>query len=254
MSGRLDGKTVIVTGGSRGIGLAIAMACAKEGGRVVVASRKQAGVDEAVRAINAQHPGQAFGKTCHAGHVDQLASLVEWTAETVGNPTILVNNAATNPHFGPLLDAPEAAWDKTFQVNLKGYFAATRQVVRRLLERGEPGSIINISSVVGLRGVPLQGVYAMTKAAVISMTRTLAMELGPAAIRVNAIAPGLVDTQLARAVTSNDALARVFTDRAALGRFAQPEEIAGLAVFLASDESSFVTGQVLCADGGWTAA
>jgi len=254
MSGRLEGKTAIVTGGTRGIGLAIAMAYAREGARVVVASRNQAGVDEAVDAIEAEFPGRAFGKTCHAGQVEQVASLVDWTAEHVGDPTILVNNAATNPHFGPLLDAPEAAWDKTFQVNLKGYFETTRHVARRLLASGEPGSIINVSSVVGLRGMPLQGVYAMTKAAVISMTQTLALELGPAAIRVNAIAPGLVDTRLAQAVTSNDALAAVFTERAALGRYGQPEEIAGLAVFLASDESSFVTGQVICADGGWTTA
>jgi NAD(P)-dependent dehydrogenase (short-subunit alcohol dehydrogenase family) len=254
MSGRLKGKTAIITGGSRGIGFAVASAFASAGAQVVVASRKQAGVDEAVRALDAEFPGQAFGKTCHAGHAQQLVDLVQWTEDEVGHPTVLVNNAATNPYFGPMLDAPEDAWDKTFQVNLKGYFEASRQVARRLIARKSPGSIINVASVVGMRGLPFQGVYGMTKAAVISMTRTMAVELGPANIRVNAISPGLIDTQLAKALTSNAAMASVFTDRAALGRFGQPEEIAGLAVYLASDESSFMTGQVLCLDGGWSAA
>jgi NAD(P)-dependent dehydrogenase (short-subunit alcohol dehydrogenase family) len=165
---------------------------------------------------------------------------------------VLVNNAGTNPHFGPLLEVESGAWNKTFEVNLKGPFVATREVAARLIGAGQAGAVINVASVVGLRAAPYQGVYAMTKAAMVSMTRTLAVELSGARIRVNAIAPGLVDTRLAAAIVGNEALVRTFTDHTALGRVAQPEEIAGMAVYLASDEASYVTGQTFCVDGGYT--
>jgi NAD(P)-dependent dehydrogenase (short-subunit alcohol dehydrogenase family) len=137
-------------------------------------------------------------------------------------------------------------------VNVKGYFAAAREVVRHLQSRNAPGSIINVASVVGIRAAPMQGVYGMTKAAVISMTQTLAQELGGSGIRVNAIAPGLVDTKFAAAIVANDELRTMVNARTALGRHAQPEEISGAAVFLASDASSYVTGHVLVVDGGAT--
>jgi NAD(P)-dependent dehydrogenase (short-subunit alcohol dehydrogenase family) len=254
MGQRLSGKVAIITGGSRGIGAAIAMAMAESGARVVVASRKEAGVLAAAEAINQVHPGAAFARVCHTGDPEQIKALVAWTEAEVGVADILVNNAATNPHFGPLLTVDYPAWDKTFEVNVKGYFEPTRQVVNRLVELKRPGSIINISSVAGLRGIPLQGVYSMTKAAVISMTRTLAVELGGAGIRVNAIAPGLVETRLAQAVTADPEMSAFFNERSALKRHAQPTEIAGMAVFLASNEASFVTGQTLRIDGGWSAA
>ena len=183
MSRRLEGRTAIITGASRGIGLATAMAFAGAGARVVVSSRKQPGVDAAVAEINKEHPGRAIGKTCHIGDPDDIASLVEWTIAECGLPDLLVNNAGTNPYFGPMLDTPMDAWDKTFQVNLKGYFEATRLVAKGLLAAGQGGSIISVASVAGIRGLPLQGVYSMTKAAIISMTRTLALELGPSGIR-----------------------------------------------------------------------
>jgi len=254
MSGRLAGRVAIITGGSRGIGLASARAFAAEGAQVVVASRKQQGVDAAVESINTHHPGAAYGRTCHVGDAADVASLVDWTNDTLGLPDILVNNAGTNPYFGPMLDTPMEAWDKTFDVNLKGYFEATRGVARGLLAAGKGGSIINVASVAGLRGLPLQGVYSMTKAAVISMTRTLALELGASGIRVNAIAPGLIETKLAAAVVKDDEMRGMFTDRAALGRVGQPDEIAGMALYLASDEASYVTGQTLVVDGGWNIA
>ena len=169
-----------------------------------------------------------------------------------GKVDILVNNAGTNPYFGPLIEAPEAAWDKTFEVNLKGYFWTTREVARHLVDRGAPGAIVNVSSVNGLRAAPLQGVYGMTKAAVISMTRTFALELGPARIRVNAIAPGLVDTRLASAIVKDDSLSQEWLKRTPLGRVATPDEIASAALYLASDASSYVTGEVLVVDGGTT--
>jgi NAD(P)-dependent dehydrogenase (short-subunit alcohol dehydrogenase family) len=254
MTKRLEGKIALVTGGSRGIGAAIAHAFAREGARVVISSRKAEELQATAARINAEHPGSVVARPCHTGNPQAIAELVASIVKDLGAPDIAVNNAATNPYFGPLLNVEWGAWDKTFDVNLKGYFEVTRQVARRLVDGNKGGSIINVASVVGLRGAPMQGVYAMSKAAVISMTQTLAVELGSARVRVNAIAPGLVETRFAATLTSDPELARFFTGRAPLGRHAQPEEIAGMAVYLASDESSFVTGQVYPVDGGWTAA
>jgi NAD(P)-dependent dehydrogenase (short-subunit alcohol dehydrogenase family) len=254
MPNRLDGKIALVTGASRGIGLAIAEAYAREGARVVIVSRKQEAIDAAQQRLDAEHPGRVRARVCHTGDALAISELVAWVEAELGPADVLVNNAATNPHFGPLLTADYRAWDKTFEVNLKGYFEAARQVARRLCDRKQPGSIVNVASVAGLRAAPMQGIYGMTKAAVISMTQTLAFELGGAGIRVNALAPGLVETRLAGAIIGNPELARYFTDRSPLGRHAQPHEIAGLAVYLASDESSFVTGQTFAVDGGFTIA
>ncbi|MBI4618105.1 MAG: SDR family oxidoreductase [Planctomycetes bacterium] len=251
---RLQGKIAIVTGGSRGIGAAIGEAFAAEGARVVLASRKDEELDRAASEIAARHPGAVRAKVCHVGRPAEVAELVAWVEREMGTPDVLVNNAGTNPYFGPLLDATEAAFDKTFEVNLKGALACTREVVRRLVARGMPGSIVNVASVMGLAAAPLQGVYGMTKAAMVSMTRTLAVELGRSGIRVNAIAPGLVDTRLSAALVTNPELRRAFTDRAPLGRHGEPAEIADLAVYLASGESSFVTGQTFCVDGGYSIA
>jgi NAD(P)-dependent dehydrogenase (short-subunit alcohol dehydrogenase family) len=165
---------------------------------------------------------------------------------------VLVNNAGTNPYFGPFLNADMGAWDKTFDVNLKGYFWCAREVARHLVARGAPGSIVNIASVAGLVASPMQGVYSMTKAAVISMTKTLAIELGPSKIRVNAIAPGFVDTRLASAILKNDDLLKSLVGRTPLGRYGEPDEIAGGALYLASDAASFLTGHTLVIDGGLT--
>lgn len=253
--GRLEDKIAIVTGGSRGIGAAIAEAFAREGAQVVIASRKQEGLDETAAEINAKGlDGTVHPRACHVGHLDQIEELIDWTVDELGLPNVLVNNAATNPHFGPLIDADEAAWDKTFEVNLKGYFHMAQRVIRRLMNADKPGSIINVTSVAGMNAAPMQGVYGMTKAAVISMTKTLAVELGGANIRLNAIAPGLVDTRFASVLVNNEDLRSFFTDRAALKRYAQPEEIAGAAVYLASDESSYTTGQTIAVDGGFTIA
>ncbi len=250
---RLDGKIALVTGGSRGIGAAIAEAFAKEGARVVISSRKAPELEATAARINAAHPGSTIARTCHTGQPEAIAELVAWIEREVGVVDVAVNNAATNPHFGPLLSVEWSMWDKTFEVNLKGYFEVARQVARRLVEKNRAGSIINVASIGGLRAAPMQGLYGMTKAAIISMTQTLAFELGGARVRVNAIAPGLVETRFASALTSNPELSKHFTDRAPLHRHGQPDEIAPLAVYLAADESSFMTGQTVAIDGGWTA-
>jgi NAD(P)-dependent dehydrogenase (short-subunit alcohol dehydrogenase family) len=247
----LENKVAIVTGGSRGIGEAIARAFAAAGAKVVVASRKQEGVDKVASAIRAEG-GEAHGIAFHAGDLAQAPKLVQATVEKYGKVDVLVNNAATNPHFGPLLTADWAMWQKTFEVNLQGYFELARQVATHAIDRSAPASIVNVASVVALAGAPLQGIYAMTKAAVVSMTQTLAIELAPSKIRVNALAPGLVDTKFASALVHNEDIVKRVIERTPLQRYAQPSEMAGPALFLASDAASFVTGHTLVVDGGVT--
>jgi NAD(P)-dependent dehydrogenase (short-subunit alcohol dehydrogenase family) len=241
-------RTVIVTGASRGIGQAIAGACAIAGANVVLASRKQEGVDAAADTIRSAG-GSALAVACHMGQADAVAALFARAAEEFGPIHGLVNNAATNPYFGPMLAVEEAAFDKTIEVNLKGPLVASRAFV----EQASPGaSIVNVASVNGTRAAPLQGVYGMTKAALISMTQTLAHELGPMGVRVNAIAPGLVETRFASALIQNEELLKHVVDRTPLGRHGQPDEIAGAAVYLLSDAAAFMTGQTMVIDGGMT--
>jgi NAD(P)-dependent dehydrogenase (short-subunit alcohol dehydrogenase family) len=249
----LDGKVAIVTGGSRGIGEAVARTFVAHGARVVIASRKAEGVSAAAESIERDHgPDRIRGVTAHTGKEDECVRLVRETVAAFGKVDVLVNNAGTNPYFGPMLGADGGAWDKTFDVNLKGYFWCAREVARHLTGRSAPGSIINVASIAGLVASPMQGIYSMTKAAVISMTKTLALELGPSGIRVNAIAPGFVDTRLASAVLKNDELRASVVGRTPLGRYGTPSEIAGGALYLASDAASFLTGHTLVIDGGLT--
>lgn len=241
MTASLQGKVAIVTGASRGIGEAVARAFLEQGASVVCASRK---IESA--------PAGALAVQAHTGKEDDCRRLVREAIAHFGRVDLLVNNAGTNPYFGPLLGTEMAAWDKTFEVNLKGYFWCAREVIEHLRERGAPGSIINVASVVALAAAPLQGVYAMTKAAVVSLTKTLAVEVAPLGVRVNAIAPGLIDTRLASALVNDDAVSAQWLARTPLGRVGQPAEIAGAAVFLASEASAYMTGQTLVVDGGTT--
>lgn len=247
----LEKKVAIVSGASRGIGEAIAHAFADAGAAVVLAARKPDALESVAAAIT-KKGGRAVAVAAHTGKLDDIKRLVATAVETFGQVDVLVNNAATNPYFGPMLDIEDAAFDKTFEVNVKGYFWLAREVALHLQGRGAKGSIINVASVAGLGSSPMQGVYGMTKAAVISMTKTLAVELGASGIRVNAIAPGLVETKFASALTSNDEILKLVTNRTPLGRHAQPNEIAGIALYLASEASSFVTGQTMVVDGGYT--
>jgi NAD(P)-dependent dehydrogenase (short-subunit alcohol dehydrogenase family) len=245
----LTGKVAIVTGASRGIGEAIARAFAAHGASVVLSSRKLEGLQPIADEIKAQG-GKASAITCHAGDEAQIKNLIAQTVSTYGKADILVNNAATNPYFGPLLNVEWPAWDKTFEVNTKGYFMGARELIKHLQERKAPGSIINIASVAGMGAAIMQGVYGMTKAAVISMTQTLAFELGGTGIRINAISPGLVETKFAGALVANKDLVKTLESQAPVRRIGQPDDIAGLALFLASDASNFITGQTIVADGG----
>jgi NAD(P)-dependent dehydrogenase (short-subunit alcohol dehydrogenase family) len=247
---RLDGKVAIVTGASRGIGEAIARGFAAAGAQVVIASRKIEELQRVAAAIG----GAAHPVACHTGKLSDVQALVAAAVAKFGAVDILVNNAATNPYFGPMIDISDAAFAKTFEVNVQGYFACAREVIRHLRARNAPGSIVNLASVVGMRAAPFQGVYGMTKAAVISMTQTLAFEVGGQNIRVNAIAPGLIETKFAAAIVGNDTLRSAVVDRTPLHRHGQPEEIVGAALYLASGASSFVNGQTLVIDGGMSIA
>jgi len=246
----LENKVAIVTGASRGIGEAVARTFAAHGAKVVLAARKI----EGLTAVAASIGPNAHAVAAHTGKESDCKALVEQAIAKFGKVDVLVNNAATNPYFGPILDIEEPAWDKTFEVNVKGYFWMTREVVKHLRAREAPGSIIHMASVAGLVASPAQGIYAMTKAAVISMTKTMAYELAGNRIRVNAIAPGFVDTKFAAAVLKNDALLDEVMRLTPMRRYGQPDEIAGGALYLASDSASFLTGQALVIDGGMTIA
>ncbi len=247
---QLQDKVVVVTGASRGIGEGIARACVEQGATVVLASRKQADLDRVASSLPA---ARVLAVACHTGKAEEVDAMIAKAVERFGRVDGLVNNAATNPHFGPLVDTPDAAIDKTIEVNVRGYFYGARALVRHARTRGGGASIVNVASVAGLRAAPMQGIYGMTKAAVISMTQTLAFELGGAGIRVNAIAPGLVETKFAMAIVANPMLRDHVVNRTPLARHAQPAEIAGAALYLLSDAASFTTGTVLVVDGGLTA-
>ncbi len=251
MDSDLTGRVALITGGSRGIGRAIALGFARAGAKIVIASRKQAGVD-AVAAEVRSLGGAALAVAAHVGDEQAIVSLVRRAQETFGRIDILVNNAATNPHFGPLLDATPAQWDKIMQVNLRGVFLMCQQVAPGMKER-RSGSIINIASIEGLNPSRWTGIYSVSKAALILLTRALAQELGPFGIRVNALAPGLIKTDFSQALWQTPAIAEAVASRTPLGRLGDPDDIVGAALFLASSGSAYVNGAVLTVDGGLTA-
>ena len=247
----LSGRVAVVTGASRGIGKAIAEAYARAGARVVLASRRQETLDEVAQGIR-EAGGDAVGIAAHNGDKPALKALVEATVARYGRLDILVNNAATNPHFGTALEADDSYWRKTIEVNLMGNVWLTQAAVEQM-RAGGGGKIVNVASILGLNPGRYQGIYSVTKAGVISLTKTLATELGPDNIQVNAIAPGLVKTRFAQALWANDDLLAQVLARTPVGRIGQPDDMAGIALFLASSASDYTTGAVFVLDGGVTA-
>jgi len=245
----LTDRVAIVTGGSRGIGEATAGALADQGARVIISSRKLEGLQAAADRINARHAGAATAMAAHVGRPEDSQRLVAHVIERFGRIDILVNNAGTNPHFGPTLDVELSAWDKTFEVNLRGPLVLTKLVVEAWM-RAHGGAIVNVASIAGLRPEFGLGPYGVTKAALIMLTRQLATELGPLGIRVNAVAPSIVKTEFAAALWGNEAIARRALERNPLGRFATAEEVASTIAFLVSDAASYINGEVLPIDGG----
>ena len=244
----LSGRVALVTGASRGIGSAIANALVEQGAHVVLSSRKQADLDEEAARINTQYPERATAVAAHAGRPEDLERLVQAVMERHSRIDILVNNAATNPYFGPVLGAELGAWDKTFEVNVRGVFVLTKLVYEASMER-HGGAVVNVASIGGLRPGLGLGVYNVTKAAVIMLTRQLARELG-GKVRVNAVAPGLIKTRFAEALWGNEAILDRVLAANPMGRIGLPEEVAGVVAFLVSDAASYVNGEVVVIDGG----
>ncbi len=244
----LKHKVAIVTGGSRGIGKAIAQAFVCEGATVVICGRKQETLDQAAAKI--AHPaGKVVPMACHVGRADQIQLLVETATSQFGKIDILVNNAATNIAQEPVLQIDEAKFDKMIEINLKSTFRLVQAIAPGMCERGW-GSIINIASIAGIRPQYHGMLYSMTKAALIMMTQSYAMELGPRGVRVNAIAPGLIQTVLSEYYWRDDDNRRRILAEQPIKHLGQPDEIAGMALLLASDAGSYITGQTMIVDGG----
>lgn len=247
MTFSLTGRVAIVTGASKGIGRAIAEQLARAGAQVVVSSRKQDAVDEVAAAIR-EGGGDALGLAAHVGKPEDRERLVEQTLAKYGRIDVLVNNAAVNPAFGPLLGVDEAAFDKIVDVNLKAPFELGKRCQPHLAKNGV-GSVINISSIGGVSPEPFLGIYSVSKAGLISLTKVMAKEWGPD-VRANAVCPGLVKTKFSEALWSNEEITEQAVGGQPIPRVAEPDEIAGLCVFLASDAASYCTGGVYMADGG----
>ncbi|MFO7838765.1 MAG: SDR family oxidoreductase [Desulfosalsimonadaceae bacterium] len=247
----LHDKIAVITGASRGIGEAVAGALAEHGARCILVSRKAEGLEKVAGQIN-EKGGKAETMACHAGYLDQISALFETLREKYGKLDILVNNAATNPHFGELTTAEESHWDKIMDVNLKGPFFMIQKAVP-LMEAAGGGSILNVSSINGVKPALMQGIYSISKAGIISMTKAYAKELASRKIRVNALLPGFTETKFSEALLSNEELRGYILQQVPMSRPAQPEEMAGAALYLVSEAASYTTGSCITCDGGMLA-
>ena len=244
----LKGKVAIVTGASRGIGKAIATGFVEQGAKVIIAARKQETLDEAAAELKAKG-GEVLAVACHTGQMAQIEALYKKVDEVYGRVDILVNNAATNPYFGDVLGMGESMFDKTCEVNIKGYFFMAQLAAKRMVQQGK-GVIINVASVAGISPPPMQAVYGMSKAAVIVMTKAFAKELGARGVRTNAICPGLTETKFSKVLIETPMIYQVALTSIPLKRHAQPSEMVGAVIYLASDASSFTNGAIITVDGG----
>ena len=245
----LEGKVAIITGSSKGIGKAIAQAYAENGATVVISSRKQEACDKVAEEFKAQG-FKAIAIACHVGNADDRKALVEKSMALLGGVDILVNNAGTNPVFGPLEEAPETVFDQIMNVNVKAPWDLANQCLPVMKNRGG-GVIINISSVEGELPEEGLGIYSVSKSAVTMLTKSQAKEWGKYGIRVNAICPGLIKTKFSAALWTNEKIMQQIKESTPVGRMGEPDEIAGIALLLASNAGSFLTGSIIVADGGF---
>jgi len=246
----LNGKVALVTGASRGIGEEVAKLLAEQGAHVIVSSRKIDGCQSVADAIvNAGGTAEAF--PCHIGNMEDIGKTFGHIREEHGRLDILVNNAATNPYFGPILDTDLGAFQKTVDVNIRGYFFMSVEGGKLMKDNGG-GAIVNTASVNGLQPAPMQGIYSITKAAVISMTRAFAKECAQQGIRCNAVLPGLTKTSFASGLFTDDDIYGQLLEKIPMQRHATADEIAGTVLYLASDASSYTNGECIVVDGGMT--
>ncbi len=246
----LTGKVALVSGASRGIGESTAKLLASYGAHVVVSSRKVANVEPVADAINAEG-GKATAVACHVGSMEGIDELMRTVENEFGRLDILVNNAAANPYFGHILDTDMGAFEKTIDVNVRGYFYMSMKAGNIMKKQDKGGAIVNTASVNGVKPGLFQGIYSVTKAAIINMTQAFAKECAPYRIRCNAVLPGLTDTKFVSALTKNERVLDAFLPQIPLHRIAQPDEIAPAILFLASDAASYVTGTTIVVDGGY---
>lgn len=245
----LTGRRALVTGASRGIGLAIAEGLARQGAALVITGRKADTL--AVAAERVRGTGvEVTPVVCHQGDAAAIASLFEQIDKSGDPADIVIINAATNPVMGPLVDVDLAAWQKILDVNLTGALLTAQHAARRLIRVKKPGSLVFVSSIAGIDPMSGIGAYSVSKAGLIGLAKTLAKELGPAGVRVNALAPGLVETRFSEALFQNRQVYEHLMANVPLGRHGQPADLVGAAIFLASEASAYVTGQVLIVDGG----
>jgi len=249
-AGKLAGKVAIVTASTEGIGFAIARRLAQDGAKVMISSRKQDNVDSAVKTLKAENLN-VEGIVCHVGKKEHRLNLVKETVKAFGGIDVLVSNAAVSTWFGSTLDTPERDFDKMFDINVKSSFMLCKEVVPEMEKRGK-GSLILVSSIAAFEPFPMIGVYSMTKTALLGVTKALAPELARDNIRINCIAPGLIQTKFSDALTNNPDALQLALSQIPVGRLGQPDDIGGAASFLASDESSFMTGETLVVAGGAT--
>jgi len=247
----LTGKIALVSGASRGIGAAIAKLLAGQGAHTIVSSRRQADCEAVVDDIVAAG-GSAAALACHIGELDQIGALFAKVREKHGRLDVLVNNAAANPYFGSILKTDPNAFQKTVDVNIRGYFFMSTHGAQLMIENGG-GSIINVASVNGVNPANFQGIYSITKAAVISMTKAFAAECAEAGVRCNALLPGLTDTKFASVLVNTPAILQRALAHIPMRRVAQPSEMAGAVLYLASAASSYTTGAIVNVDGGYLA-
>jgi len=245
----LSGKVALITGASRGIGESIAKLLAENGAHVIISSRKIEGCQQVADAIK-EAGGSAEAIACHIGDMEQVESIFKQVEASHGKLDILVNNAATNPYFGHVLDTDLSAFQKTVDVNIRGYFFMST-LGAKLMKKGGGGAIVNVASVNGVIPGHFQGIYSITKAAVISMTKTFAKECAGLNIRVNALLPGATDTKFASTIVNNPGILKKAMEHVPMNRVANPDEMAGAVLYLVSDAASYTTGTCLNVDGGY---